>query len=165
MNGISKAIFLWGAICLVGYGVYHFPSFGMDVIQPLPFWSLLTVIGIAGMMAWVPSWQKNKVVWIWLGVGILGMAVHWLFLLKVIPSSLVPVLAVSPWAFWALVQGVGFVLTGKYWKSHFYYGVGILQFIVFGLLFFTNMVGLYSSALLALATGIPLMYDGLKGQK
>ncbi len=165
MNGISKAIFLWGVICLIGYGVYQIPTFGIDVMQPLPLWSILTVIGIAAMIAWVPAWKKNKVVWVWLAVGILGMAIHWLFLMKVIPASLVPVLAASPWAFWALVQAVGFAFTAKFWKPNptFYYGVAALQFVAFLLLYFTNVVGFYGSALLAIITGLPLIYDGLKG--
>jgi hypothetical protein len=167
MNGISKAIFAWGVITLIGYGVYQFPWFGQNVLQPLPFWTILTILGIAAMIAWVPAWKKNKVVWTWLAVGIIGMAIHWLFLMKYIPAEWVPVLAVSPWAFWALLQAVGFFLTGHFWKPNptFYYGVGVLNLVAFVLLYFTNVVGFYGSALLAIVTGIPLIYDGLKGTK
>ncbi|MEK6902750.1 MAG: hypothetical protein AABX02_04155, partial [archaeon] len=77
MDGIHKSIFLWGLICLVGFGMYQ-GIVDMRVFPPLVVWSVLVVVGIAGMVLWVPNWMKNKVVHVWLAVNILGMAYHWL---------------------------------------------------------------------------------------
>ncbi len=155
MDGIHKSIFLWGLICLVGYGAYHFPSFGKDIMQPMPFWTVLTVIGVIGMLKWVPNWKKNKVVHVWLVVGVLGMLYHWAFFTQMV-SALIP----SPWAYWALLQSIGFVLTGYFWvNKNFWYGLGVLQALVFVACFaFANMVGMNQSIVLALTSGLPLMY-------
>ena len=158
MDGIHKSIFLWGLICLVGFGMYQ-GIVDMRVFPPLVVWSVLVVVGIAGMVLWVPNWMKNKVVHVWLAVNILGMAYHWLAML-----GMAPIAITSPWAYWAFLMALGFIGTGYFWKSNFYYGVGVLNAIAFVLLMFTpNMVGMYPNALLAIVSGIPLMYDGLKG--
>ena len=159
MDGIHKSILLWGVLCLIGFGAYHFPTFGRDVMQPMPFWTVLTVIGVIGMIKWVPAWQKNKVVHVWLVVNIIGMLYHWLFAVQIVPAIIQ-----SPWAYWAIVMAIGFILTGHYWKSNFYYGVGALNAIVFILLMFTQVIGFYGSAVLAIVSGLPLIYDGWMGK-
>lgn len=161
MNGISKAIFLWGVICLIGFGVYHFSLMDPNFPKPLPVWTVLAVIGIGAMIAWVPAWKKNKVVQVWIAVNVIGMAYHWAF-----ATGMIPALIPNPWAYWAIVMGLGFLGTGYYWKSNptFYYGLGVLHLVLFGILNFTNLIGFYGSALLAITSGLPLIYDGLKGQ-
>lgn len=159
MDGIHKSIFLWGLICLVGFGVYQYMLMDPGFPQPMILWSVLTVIGVAAMALWVPHWQKNKVVQVWIVVTVLGMLYHWAFALKMLPA-VIP----NAWAYWAIVMAIGFVLTGHFWKSNFYYGVGVLNAIVFLMIMFTPaLVGMYASALLAIVSGIPMMYDGLKG--
>lgn len=155
MNGINKSIFLWGLICLIGYGVYHFPWFGMNIMQPMPFWTILTVIGVVAMWKWVPNWKANKVFWVWAVIGVVGMVYHWAFFTQKVPA-LIP----SAWAYWALLQAIGFLLTGYYWvNKNFWYGLGVLQALVFVACFaFANEIGMNQSILLALTTGLPLMY-------
>ncbi len=156
MDGIHKSILLWGVLCLIGFGAYHFPTFGRDVMQPMPFWTVLTVIGVIGMIKWVPAWQKNKVVHVWLVVGVLGMLYHWAFF-----SGVVPALIPSAWAYWALLMAAGFVATGHFWKDNYWYYIGALNALAFvAVFFFSAAVGMNGSALLALVSGLPLIYYG-----
>lgn len=155
MNGINKSIFLWGLICLLGYGIYQFLLMDKAFPQPLPVWSVLTVIGVVAMFAWVPNWKKNNVVRVWLVIGVGGMLYHLAFANKILPA-IIP----SAWAYWALLQTIGFILTGYFWvNKNFWYALGVLNALVFIAVFaFPNMVGSYASALLALTSGLPLMY-------
>ncbi len=159
MDGIQKSIFLWGLICLVGFGVYQFflaePSFP----QPLVLWSVLSIIGIVAMAKWVPKWLENKVVHVWLVVVVLGMIYHWLFANQILPA-VIP----SPWAYWAILMAIGFVATAYYWKSNFWYYVGGLNFVAFLVMQFSPaLLGNYQSGVLAIVSGIPTMWDGWKG--
>ncbi len=158
MDGIHKSIFLWGLITLIGFGIYQ-GFISMMEYPPLIVWSVLVVIGIAGMVLWVPHWMKNKVVHVWLVINIVGMIYHWLFALQMVPAVIV-----DPWAYWAVVMALGFIGTGYFWKSNFYYGVGVLNILAFLVFVFVPASSIaYGSALLAIVGGIPTMYDGLKG--
>ncbi len=161
MDGIHKSIFLWGLISLIGYGAYHFFLFEPSFPQPLPLWSVLTVIGIAGMLLWVPAWQKNKVVHTWLVVGVLGMLYHWAFALEMVPAIIQ-----SPWAYWALITALGLFATGYFWTNkNMWYGLGVLHVGLFLVYYFAGMLVMpYASALFAIASGVPLMYIGWKGK-
>lgn len=156
-DGIQKSIFLWGVICLIGYAAYYFPWFGKDVIQPLPFWTILTILGIVGMIKWVPNWKKNKVVHVWLAIGVFGLIYHWLFLLGIVPAVIQ-----SPWAYWALLQTIGFALTANWWKDEFWYavaGLNAVAFLVF--MFAPSMIGFTEQSLvLGIVTGLPMIYHG-----
>lgn len=157
MNGIHKAIFLWGVICLLGYGVYHFALMDPNFPKPLPLWSVLTIIGVVAMIKLVPNWKKNNVVWVWATIGVVGMLYHWAF-----ASNILPAIIPSPWAYWALLHAIGFILTGYYWTNkNFWYGVGVVNALAFVAFFaFPTSIGMYSSALLAAVSGLPLMYNG-----
>lgn len=157
MNHFGKSIFLWGLICFVGYGVYQFMLMNPSFPNPMILWSVLTIIGVAAMLKWVPNAMKLDVVKVWLVVAVVGMIYHWLAVMKIVP------LFFNAWGYWALLQTIGFLATGYVWKarSQFYYGVGVLNAIAFALIvFFPDLVGFNASALLAIVTGIPLMYDG-----
>lgn len=160
MNGIDRSIFLWGLICLIGFGVYQFFLGNPSFPNPLILWSVLVVIGVAAMVVWVSNWMKNKVVHVWLVINIVGMLYHWGF-----ANRMIPALLPNAWAYWALLMAIGFILTGHFWANkHFWYGVGVLNLIAFALIFFMpTTVGMYSSALLAITSGVPTMYAGLKG--
>lgn len=156
MNGIGKAIFLWGIICLLGFGVYQFTLTDRSFPQPLPVWTALTIIGIVGTVLWVPNWAKNHTAWVWFAVGIVGMLIHWYYATQ---SAPVPF---GPWGFWALLMALGFLATGFTWKSNFYYGVGMVNALVFLVIVFaSSLLGNYQSVVLALVSGVPLMYNGL----
>jgi hypothetical protein len=160
MDGIHKSIFLWGLICLVGFGVYQFTLMDPAFPKPLPVWTALVIIGIIGMIKWVPDWQKSAVVHVWLGVNVIGIAYHWAFANKILPA-IIP----SPWAYWALIMAIGFVLTAYYWKDNFWYYVGGLNFLFFVVVFFMpQTLGTYASAGLAIVGGIPTMYYGWTGK-
>ncbi|QQR92350.1 MAG: hypothetical protein IPJ89_04305 [Candidatus Iainarchaeum archaeon] len=159
MNHFGKSIFLWGLISLVGYGVYQFLLTDPNFPNPMILWSVLTVIGVAAMLKWVPNAMKLDVVKVWLLISVLGMVYHWLAVWKIVP------LFFKAWGYWALLMAIGFLATGYTWKprSKFYYGVGVLNAIAFVLIaFFPSVVGMYGSALLAIVTGVPLLYDGWK---
>ncbi|MDP2666142.1 MAG: hypothetical protein Q8P05_01415 [Candidatus Diapherotrites archaeon] len=157
MSGFSKSILLWGLITLFGYGIYQFYLNNPSFPTPLPLWTLLSLIGIGGMIKWVPHWSKNKVVHVWLVVVILGMVYHWLF-----ASQLVPALIPDPWAYWALVTAIGFLATGLVWTTkHFWYGVGGLHLLLFLVLTFSPAtLANNGSIALALVSGLPLIYMG-----
>jgi hypothetical protein len=113
------------------------------------------------MVKWVPDWKKNNVVHVWLAVGILGMLYHWAFFAKMLPAVIA-----SPWAYWALLLAIGFVLTAHYWKDHFWYYVGGLNFIAFlAFMFAVPTIGIGNqSIVLAIVSGIPTMYHGWTGK-
>jgi hypothetical protein len=160
MNNIGKAIFLWGLICLVGFGVYQFFLGSKGFPQPLVLWSVLSIIGIVVTLKIVPSAMKLKVVWVWLAVVIIGMIYHWLSTMRI--GIQLP-LFFGAWGFWALLMTIGFLATGYTWrvKRNYYYAIGILNALVFvALVLAPEALGEFASALLAIVSGIPLIYDG-----
>ena len=157
MNHIGKAIFLWGLICFIGYGVYQFLLMDPNFPKPLVLWSALVIVGVIATLKWVPNAMKLDVVKVWLIIAIVGMLYHWATSMKLAP------LFFGAWGFWALLSAIGFLATGYTWKARekYYYGVGILNVIAFAIIAFApSVIGMYSSALLAVVSGIPLLYDG-----
>ena len=160
MNGIGKAIFLWGVICLLGFGIYHFYLLDQNFPKPLPVWTALTIIGIIGMALWVPNWTKNSTVHVWLVVGVIGMLIHWYYSMQ---NTNPPF---GAWGYWALLMAAGFLVTGHTWKHNFYYYVGVLNLIVFAILVGAPaVIGMSASAVLAVTSGVPLLYDGYVNNK
>ncbi len=157
MNHIGKSIFLWGLICFIGYGVYQFLLMDPNFPQPMILWTVLTIIGVVAMLKWMPNAMKLDVVKVWIIVAVLGMIYHWLAVMKIVP------LFFTAWGFWALLMAIGFLATGYTWKARekFYYGVGVLNAIVFlAIAFMPSLIGTYGSAVLAIVSGVPLLYDG-----
>lgn len=156
MDGIHKSIFLWGVICLFGFGAYQFFLMNPSFPKPMDLWVVLTVIGVVAMVKWVPNWQKNKTVQVWLVIGVGGMLYHLAFINKMLPA-IIP----SAWAYWALLMAVGFILTAYFWKDNFWYYVGAVNALAFLAVFFApGMVGEYASGLLAVVSGLPMIYNG-----
>ena len=157
MDGISKSIFLWGVICLLGFGVYHFSLFDPNFPKPLPLWSVLTVIGIAAMVLWVPAWSKNKIVLAWIVITVVGMLYHWAAMSRLVPMFL------QPGAYWALLMTIGFAATAFFnipIHKKFWWGVTVLNGILFlSLTFAGRDIGSYSLLLLAIFSGVPLMVE------
>ncbi len=157
MNNIGKAIFLWGLICFIGYGLYQFLLMDPNFPKPLVLWSALVVVGVIATLKWVPNAMKLNVVKVWLIIAIVGMLYHWAASMKLVP------LFFGAWGFWALLSAIGFLATGYTWKvrEKFYYAVGVVNLLAFVLIAFApSVIGMYSSALLAVVSGIPLLYDG-----
>jgi hypothetical protein len=157
MNHIGKTIFLWGLICFFGYGLYQFFLTDRNFPQPLVLWSALVIIGVIATLKWIPNPLKLDVVKVWLVIAILGMAYHWAASMRLVP------LFFGAWGFWALLSAIGFLATGYTWKARekFYYGVGVLNVIAFAIIAFApSVIGMYASALLAIVSGVPLLYDG-----
>lgn len=158
LSGNSKAILLWGIICLLGYGVYQFWLMDPVFPKPLILWIPLTIIGLVGMVLWVPAWKKNKVVQVWFVIAGVGMLYHLLF-----ANQIVPAVISNAWQYWALLSAIGFAATGYVWPTNknFWYGVGALHAVLFLLMVFApSILGFYNSAALAIASGATLIYAG-----
>ena len=158
MRRIGQAIFLWGIVCLFGYGVYQWYLLEPSFPQPLILWIPLTVLGIVGMLR-VPGWKHNKVVRVWFVVSVGGMLYHFAF-----ANQWLPALIPNPWAYWALLMAIGFAATGKLLRSTYWYAVSALNLLFFlgSNFLLLGLLGDYQSVLLGIVSGIPLLYEGLR---
>ncbi len=162
MNGIGKAITLWGVLVLLGFGAFQFyvpGNAGAFYSTAVYAWIVLALVGFAGMAKFVDAWLSNDTVKVWLVLVTLGVVVTFLQVF----TGLIPVF--MPYLqYWLMLIGVGYLLTGYTWHKHIYYGAGVLQFVLMGLLWAKVepfQTGQYLAS--ALVAGAPALYDGLTG--
>lgn len=163
MDGINKSHILWGIIVLLGYATLQ-NFWGVQVWQPtrdgfffeiLAVWSVLSIIGIALTVKWVPNWSKNKIVWCWIAVVVVGMLANWAFYAKLFESPVQPFYALS----WFFVTAIGYAYTAVVWhmnKWAYWLGAVLNAIGLFAVLGGVALVSQNVFASLAIAGALPL---------
>jgi hypothetical protein len=158
MNGIRKALLLWGAICLVGFGTFEFWH---AAISQMNFTLLLlTVVGFAGTLNFFPKAFSKRPVVVLGALFVIGLIVSWLWEGAVVG---IPPVSAPFAALWLFLFAVGFAWTGHHSKETMWYSAAAIQLVVLaGLLLNSGEIVAHAFGLLAIATGVPLLLMGYK---
>ncbi|GEM_PF-4497261 len=158
MQNISKALLLWGTICLVGFGIFEFAQ--TDLPTFLASWGMLLVIGIAGLFAWVPGVQRKSFVLSWTVIVVIGLGISAAWLSGALPPGGIPFPFFS---LWLVLLAAGFFLTGFRTHEKAWAGIGILNLLVLaGVLFSFPPVVEHVAGLMALVNGVPSILMAFK---
>ncbi|MBI5554039.1 MAG: hypothetical protein HY917_04860 [Candidatus Diapherotrites archaeon] len=164
-TGHMKAIFLWGVICLLGFGVWQFwqPADYFGMIHYA--WIALVVIGTVGMIVWIPNILKHRIFRAWTAVNVVGMLVSIGTWMGIVPLF---ALGINYGAFWALIMAAGFAYTTTRMKGSIGYPVAaVLCVLVAGAIYLkmAPLMGLnWAFVPLGIASGAPLLYEGMFGK-
>lgn len=163
LNGISKSHYLWAVLCAIGYWGLIVPGvmMALGIGGIIALWMVLSIIGIVGMWMWVPkSPVTNKVIYVWVAVCIVGLAINGLQFTKVLSIP-----GVNYGFVWLLVTAIGFAATGMLWgkaKEAYFAGAALNLLVLVGTFVAKDFVGPNMFALLGIATVLPLAYAGMK---
>lgn len=160
-TGVDKAIFLWGVICLVGFGIWQF-------WQPKDFfgsihlvWIPLTIVGVGAMYIWVPNAFKNSIVTAWAVITIVGMLISMAMWQKMLTLFS---FGINYGVLWALLLAIGFGYTAWKWTKTsrpVFLAATVLCLLLAGVMFLgVKPVAGYqwSFVPLAIASGVPMIY-------
>ena len=153
---VSRSIFLWGLICLLGFGLFQF--WGTAPLEAIfGVWIVLAAVGIGAMFYWIKNAWKDSIVKVWTGLIVLGLAVtlyYWL--------GSVYALQAHFGSTWLVVMGLGFAYTAWKTKSKVYWTAVALHAILLGLILGNvPFFGTYQTVFIGLVSGVPCLVDSL----
>ncbi|GEM_PF-5887090 len=168
MNQVGKIIAAWGIVIALAWGYLHadkinFFDTGFQT-SAMIWWTVLMVLLVAATYKWFPNAMQNKVVHAWTLILAVGLAINYLNLFELLPSSLA---LYSYYHTWLFLSAIGFAYTAVKWtpkSSSIYWAAAGLNVLLlaYALLAPKDVFFNANSLLLAgIVQGLPTLVDGI----